>query len=123
MTKKGVVLSAVALLATVALGAAAASAAPPVPARDAVGTTTNAVESVDYLYGGHRYCWYLDGWHGPGWYRCGYSWRRGLGWGSPVWGWNGWAWSGPRYRRGYVYRNVRPNWYRGERARRWQHHR
>jgi hypothetical protein len=25
-------------------------------------------------------CFYLDGWNGPGFYRCGYQHRRGLGW-------------------------------------------
>ena len=35
--------------------------------------------------------WLLDpdGWHGPGWYWCGYHHRVGLGWGGPE-GWNGW---------------------------------
>jgi hypothetical protein len=43
-----------------------------------------------YSWGGHPYCWYYNGWHGPGWYRCGYPWRTGYGWGG-VWGWNGWV--------------------------------
>ena len=25
-------------------------------------------------------CFYLDGWRGPGFYRCGFRLRRGLGW-------------------------------------------
>jgi hypothetical protein len=25
-------------------------------------------------------CFYLDGWRGPGFYRCGFRHRRGLGW-------------------------------------------
>ncbi len=35
-----------------------------------------------YFWGGHRYCWYDDAWRGPGWYWCGYPWRRGYGWGG-----------------------------------------
>jgi hypothetical protein len=27
-----------------------------------------------------QYCFYLDGWNGPGFYRCGWHRRRGLGW-------------------------------------------
>ena len=43
-----------------------------------------------YFWGGRQYCWYYDGWRGPGWYWCGYPWRRGYGWGG-VWGWNNWV--------------------------------
>ena len=53
------------------------------------------IENVQYRYGGHRYCWYLLGWQGPGWYWCGYSKRRGFGWGG-AYGWQGW--SAPGYR-------------------------
>jgi hypothetical protein len=35
-----------------------------------------------YVVRGRRYCFYFDGWHGPGWYRCGFAWRQGLGWGG-----------------------------------------
>lgn len=41
------------------------------------------------IHHGRRYCFYPDGWHGPGWYRCGYAWQRGLGWGG-AYGWNQW---------------------------------
>ena len=51
-------------------------------------------ENVQYVYGGRRHCWYPDGWHGPGWYWCGYRLRQGLGWGGPV-GWQGWSYGGP----------------------------
>jgi hypothetical protein len=54
----------------------------------------DATENVQYVYGGRRHCWYPDGWHGPGWYWCGYRLRQGLGWGGPV-GWHGWSY-GPR---------------------------
>jgi len=49
----------------------------------------NAVEQTQFFYGGQNYCFYLDGWRGPGWYRCGYHLRRGFGWGGPQ-GWRGW---------------------------------
>jgi hypothetical protein len=48
-----------------------------------------AVEKVQFMWGGRRYCWYDAGWRGPGWYWCGHHWRRGIGWGGPV-GWHGW---------------------------------
>ena len=48
-----------------------------------------------YVWEGRRYCWYDDGWNGPGWYWCGYPWRRGFGWGGP-WEWNGWVGGHPR---------------------------
>jgi hypothetical protein len=47
------------------------------------------VEQVQFVFGGHKHCWYLDGWHGPGWYWCGYRLRKGLGWGGPE-GYQGW---------------------------------
>lgn len=55
-----------------------------------------------YHYSGHRYCWYDDAWRGPGWYLCGYAFRRGYGWGG-VGGWRGWGhdeFRGGEYRRG-----------------------
>jgi hypothetical protein len=55
------------------------------PAADALA----AVNKVQFIYRGRRFCWYWDGWRGPGWYWCGYEWRRGFGWGGPV-GWRGW---------------------------------
>jgi hypothetical protein len=45
--------------------------------------------SADFLFGGHKHCWYDDGWHGAGWYWCGYAHRHGRGWGGPE-GWQGW---------------------------------
>lgn len=74
------------------LGATGAARA----AADAIDVT----ESVQFLYGGRRYCWYDGGWHGPGWYRCGFAWRRGFGWGGPL-GWHGWSRGGPGPRRHY----------------------
>jgi hypothetical protein len=87
------------LLASLAL-AGPASAAPMAPR--AAGVMPDAglqrVQSP-YYWGGREHCWYPDGWRGPGWYWCGYRWRRGYGWGGPA-GWNGWYWRGgpgPRY--------------------------
>ena len=63
------------------------------------------VERVQFLYGGQNYCWYDEGWRGPGWYWCGYAWRSGLGWGGGY-GWHNWAWHGAsRYWRGGRYRH------------------
>ena len=45
-----------------------------------------------FVHEGNRYCFYFNGWHGPGWYRCGFAFRRGLGWGG-VYGWNGWSYA------------------------------
>ena len=47
-----------------------------------------------FIFGGRHYCFYPDGWHGPGWYWCGYAWRHGFGWGGPS-GWHGWHPGGP----------------------------
>ena len=50
-----------------------------------------------YSFDNQDYCWYDDGWQGPGWYWCGYEWNGGFGWGGPY-GWNGWG-GGYRIRR------------------------
>jgi hypothetical protein len=47
------------------------------------------VDQVQFVYGGRRHCWYPEGWHGPGWYWCGYHHRRGYGWGGEE-GYRGW---------------------------------
>jgi len=49
----------------------------------------NVIEKADFLFGGHKHCWYGDGWHGAGWYWCGYAKRKGKGWGGEE-GFNGW---------------------------------
>jgi len=56
---------------------------------------TSRVETVQYYFDpedfvvdGQDYCWYDDGWNGPGWYVCGYGYDDGYGWGGGE-GWNG----------------------------------
>jgi len=51
------------------------------------------VAPYPYLFGNQRYCWYDSAWNGPGWYYCGYAFRRGYGWGGGY-GWNNWRWNG-----------------------------
>ncbi|MGB8277306.1 MAG: hypothetical protein WCF20_05145 [Methylovirgula sp.] len=46
-------------------------------------------EALGFAFGGHRYCWYPDGWHSAGWYWCGYAHRHGVGWGGGE-GFHGW---------------------------------
>ena len=70
------------------------------------GIETSLVDTVAvrvYVHEGRRYCFYYDGWHGPGWYRCGFAWRRGIGWGG-VYGWNSWSY-GPWERRHHRHGN------------------
>lgn len=55
-------------------------------ALDAIAITDKA----QYTYNGQSYCWYDDGWNGPGWYVCGQYTVRGVGWGGGA-GWHGWA--------------------------------
>jgi hypothetical protein len=91
-------ISATAMLLTAGLATKRADAAPfgdPSGMRTAAGEI-DVVDTVQYLYGGRRYCWIEDGWNGPGWYWCGYGARVGLGWGGPV-GWSvarGWRGGG-----------------------------
>jgi hypothetical protein len=54
------------------------------------GVQTTGVEQTQYFYGGRSYCWYDNGWRGPGFYWCGYAMRRGYGWGGGA-GWRGWG--------------------------------
>jgi hypothetical protein len=55
-----------------------------------------AVEQTQYAYGGRNYCWYDNGWRGPGYYWCGYAMRRGFGWGGGA-GWRGWGGGPPHH--------------------------
>ena len=91
-------------LAAGALAAGQVQAAPITGGNLAQRSVSDLVQKTQiYVYGGRNYCWYLDGWHGPGYYYCGYAWRRGYGWGGGY-GWRGWGPGlGPRYYdRGYV---------------------
>lgn len=88
------------LVSTLAAATLATSAMIPIaqaaPVADQTGVqqaagSLAAIEKTQFFWGGQNYCWYPTGWHGPGYYWCGYAWRRGLGWGGPV-GWHGWRW-------------------------------
>lgn len=81
---------------------------------------SGSVQPVQYFYGGRNYCWYNNGWRGPGFYWCGYASRRGMGWGGGA-GWRGWDHRGGQHFRGPpphhghgMYRGDRnPNWHGG----------
>ena len=74
----------IALTAAIALGAGSAAEA---AIGDGVlggrGPLANAtqIENAQFIFGGRNYCWYDDGWRGPGWYWCGNGWklRQSLG--------------------------------------------
>jgi hypothetical protein len=90
-----------ALVVTIAMGASttamnSAQAAPGSMSGQlgAAGNSLRLVEKTQFFFGGHEYCWYDDGWHGPGFYWCGYAFRQGFGWGGPV-GWHNWDWHHP----------------------------
>jgi hypothetical protein len=55
------------------------------------------IELAQFVFDDQNYCWYDDGWQGPGWYWCGYAWDDGIGWGGGY-GWNGWRGGGSRNR-------------------------
>ncbi|HEY4923704.1 MAG TPA: hypothetical protein VII20_04745 [Roseiarcus sp.] len=80
------------MTAAIALGAGSAAEAAigdgVLGARQALANATQ-IENAQFIFGGQNYCWYDDGWRGPGWYWCGYANRSGLGWGGGV-GWHGW---------------------------------
>ena len=54
------------------------------------------VENAQFFFLGHNFCWYDDGWQGPGWYWCDYAWSDGYGWGGGEAGMAGAAVSGIR---------------------------
>jgi hypothetical protein len=82
------------------MGASVGAAAIVAPeAIRAAADSLNMVESVQFFWGGHNYCWYDDGWNGPGWYWCDYGGRVGLGWGGGY-GWHHWRGGHPGGRRG-----------------------
>ena len=54
---------------------------------DRAAVHVSQAEDAQFVFGDRRFCWYLDGWQGPGWYWCGFNHRRGFGWGGGE-GWN-----------------------------------
>jgi hypothetical protein len=94
-----IVASAVAAVFGSALLASPAGAAPVEPLSGL--SSLNDIQQAQFYFGGRRYCWYDSAWRGPGFYWCGYAWRRGYGWGGGY-GWRGWH-AGRRYGRGYRY--------------------
>lgn len=94
----------IAATAAMALGAAAPAHAFTVPAGGGLTGAADAVGIVDdaqvMVYGGRQYCFYLDAWNGAGWYRCGYAWRQGIGFGG-FYGWN--RWYSPRHHARYYH--------------------
>jgi hypothetical protein len=81
-------IAATALLGTAASGGNAQAAQMGTPNSFGWTKAVNDVVKVQFSWHGYRYCFYFDGWHGPGWYRCGYRLRRGHGWGGGP-GWHG----------------------------------
>ena len=92
MRKIDFTLTATVALLAMATGANRLSAAPIAPP-DGLQTALSNLDVIEkaqvFLWQGHRYCWYDDGWQGPGFYWCGYARRHGLGWGGGA-GWHGW---------------------------------
>jgi hypothetical protein len=109
------VMAAVALIASAALCSAEAAPAPYLNLQRAEGSAL-PIEKTQYYWGGQNYCWYPNGWRGPGWYWCGYAFTYGYGWGGGY-GWRGWGvpggWNGgwhggyPGWHGGY------PGWHGG----------
>jgi hypothetical protein len=97
-TMRTFLIAAAAATAAMAMGAAAPANAFTLPGGGGLSGAGAAVNIVDdaqvMVYRGRRYCFYINGWNGPGWYRCGYAWRSGFGFGG-VYGWN--RWYLPRY--------------------------
>jgi hypothetical protein len=83
--------SALALGGVLAIGTAHAGVPGGADAIRAAADGGAVIEQVQFRFGGYNYCWYDDGWQGPGWYWCGYAHRVGFGWGGPF-GWNNWRW-------------------------------
>jgi hypothetical protein len=75
--------------ASFAAGAASAEPAPRLIFAVEQPGDSAALERVQFIFGGHNFCWYDAGWQGPGFYWCGYANRRGLGWGGGD-GFHGW---------------------------------
>jgi hypothetical protein len=93
--------------AALAGGIASTAQAMPVTPLGAEVGNADLLQNVQFFFGGQEYCWYWDGWRGPGWYWCGYEWRSGFGWGGPS-GWHRWRVPGRGLRPGPNLRPVRP---------------
>ena len=74
-----------AVFATSATGASAL----PIGINDGIKAALNemdlTIKAQVFIVGGRRFCFYFDGWNGPGWYQCGFAFRRGFGWGGRLW--------------------------------------
>jgi hypothetical protein len=68
--------------ATLLLTGAGAAGALAAPASGAPHGAPLLIQQTQFFWNGEEYCFYDDGWRGPGWYMCGYAWRRGYGWGG-----------------------------------------
>jgi hypothetical protein len=89
---------------TAAMGLGAASAAQAAIGDGVLGargplTSATQIENAQFIFGGRNYCWYDNGWQGPGWYWCGYALRTGFGFGGGA-GWHGWGRGGRGGHRG-----------------------
>ncbi|MGH6776404.1 MAG: hypothetical protein ACRECL_00110 [Bradyrhizobium sp.] len=84
----------VALGTALAMGTGLMVAAQAMPISQLQDSNAGLLQKTQFIFGNRHYCFYLNGWHGPGWYWCGYASRRGLGWGGPR-GWHGWHHGGP----------------------------
>lgn len=117
MRKLVIHLAAVAMLIAAASLPAPVQALPTVAA-DGLRATFDSgivIEKAQYTRSGRRYCWYDDGWNSAGWYRCGYAWRRGQGWGGQY-GRHDWNRPGPggwRYYGDHHYYGGPHHWGRG----------
>ena len=67
---------ALAAATAVVLAAGSAQASP----LNALRGSQIAADGIETIQNVQQYCFYLDGWRGPGFYRCGFRLRRGLGW-------------------------------------------
>ena len=72
----------------------------------ALNATDLIQKAAVYIVEGRSYCFYFDGWHGAGWYRCGFSHRRNLGWGGEY-GWQGWSYGPAEKRYGHAGTTIR----------------
>jgi hypothetical protein len=87
--KTTALITAAAMFMGVSLCVQPAQAQNPGDVIGAVVTGAAVAATGGYLWGGRQYCWYDDGWRGPGWYWCGYGANYGYGWGGGY-GWHHW---------------------------------